>query len=216
MKLIYVLCVSAFLSTIAMAQSIVLPASLSVPAANPAGASFTYNGTLTDAATLSLTQVGTPCLVGGNTYCTNGAGVIVTPAANRAVGGTYTFAGTIGGTTGNWTWGALLMSISGVGTVQVFPSSAANGAGSGAPPNSLSLAAQPLSALGFGAFTVSNPTITFYVADNYYTDNSYGFTLTQQSAAMAPVPSTLWLAIAGIGVLALWPLVRHLAGPAHS
>lgn len=45
---------------------------------------------------------------------------------------------------GTWTYGALLMTISGLGTVQEFPANAANGLGSPTPP----VSAGPIPTLG--------------------------------------------------------------------
>ena len=103
---------------------------------------------------------------------------------------------------GSWTYGALLMQISGVGTVQVWPTNAANGLGSGSPPTGLTLPTTTLAALGFPAFSQANPTITFIVADTNFGDNSESFTLTQAAApaAVAPVPT---LAEWSLGALAL-------------
>jgi hypothetical protein len=74
------------------------------------------------------------------------------------------------------------MEISGVspaGTVQIFPANAENGLGNATPPTSLTLPATSLASLGFSPFTVTNPTITFVVADTNFADNGGGFVLTQ-------------------------------------
>ena len=126
------------------------------------------------------------------------------------VGGVSTFTGTFGGTTNNWNQGAIGLTISGVGTVQIFPANAANGAGSGAPPNALSLPSKSLSSLGFGPFSAVNPTITFFLLDNVYPDNSGSFTLTQGIAA-TPVPSTLILSLTGLAALAIFVFARRRA-----
>jgi hypothetical protein len=128
------------------------------------------------------------------------------------VGATNPFTATILGTNNTWNFGALLMNISGVGTVQIFPANSANGLGSGSPPANLTLPPTSLSSLGFGAFSVSNPTITFVVADTNYGDNSGSFTLTSVvSVPGTPIPGTLWLALAGIGVLAAGWILRKRA-----
>ena len=191
------------------AQSISLPGVLTVPSLTPTGVSFTYSGTLTQNATLSLNTSGSVCLQSG-AYCTNAAGVVLIPGT-LGVGGVSTFSGTFGGTTGNWNQGAIGLTISGVGTVQIFPANAANGAGSGLPPNALSLPSTSLASLGFGSFSVVNPTITFFLLDNLYPDNSGSFTLTQGVAATTPVPSGLILSLAGLAALTIFVFARRRA-----
>jgi hypothetical protein len=167
------------------AAPILLPGgSLTVPGLSTTGVSFTYTGTLTQNDTLALTQTGDPCLQAPPSYCTNGAG-IVTVAGTSPVGAATTFLGTFGGTTATWDFGALLLEISGVGTVQIFPANAANGLGSATPPKSLTLPSTTLTGLGFSAFSQVNPTITFIMADNNYPDNSGQFVLSQ-----VPEPAT--------------------------
>jgi hypothetical protein len=154
---------------------------LTVNATSASGVSFTYNGTLTQLDTIEFTETGDACLQGGGAYCTNGAGIVVV-AGSTAVGGTSTFSGTFGATNGLWNFGALLMIISGVspvGTVQVFPANAQNGLGSSTPPTRLTLPVTTLGSLGFSPFIVTNPTVTFVVADTNYGDNSGSFVLTQ-------------------------------------
>ena len=141
------------------------------------GTSFTYSGVLTGSVSLNLTASGQACLQAEGVYCTNPAGVVVV-AGSSAVGQATSFSGTFGGTTASWTYGSVLMSISGVGTVQVFPANAANGLGSGAPATTLSVSGASLSSLGFGSFSVTNPTVSFYVADNNYGDNAGSFAIT--------------------------------------
>ena len=178
----------------AQAANVNLPGgTLVIPGTSSVGASFTYTGTLTQADTIGFSQTGNPCLQSANTYCVNGAGVIVV-AGSSPVGASTGF--------GSWTYGALLMQISGVGTVQVWPTNAANGLGSGSPPTGLTLPTTTLAALGFPAFSQINPTITFTVADTAFGDNSGSFTLTQAAApaAVAPVPT---LAEWSLGALAL-------------
>src|ERR1700722_1924863 len=116
----------------AFAQSIVLPSTVTVNAISSTGASFTYSGTLTQAASVSLNASGTACEQGSGTYCTNASGVVVIPGSSPA-GAATSFSGTFGGTLGTWNYGSLIMIISGVGAVQVFPANAANGLGSGSP-----------------------------------------------------------------------------------
>jgi hypothetical protein len=174
---------------------------ITIAALSTTGVSFGYVGTLTQNDTLELTVTGDPCLQAGPVYCVNGAGV-VTVAGTSPVGAATTFSGTFGGTTGTWDFGALLMEISGTSTVQVFPADAADGLGSGSPPSSLALPLSTLSALGFPAFNEVNPTITFILADNLYTDNSGQFNLSQ-----VPEPTTV--SVAGVLVCALAGMVRR-------
>jgi len=192
----------SLLSAGAFAQSISLPGALTLQAVSSTGTSFTYNGTLTQAATIALIVSGAACEQSGGVYCTNGSGV-VTVAGSSAVGAATSFAGSVGGFSGTWNYGALIMSISGVGSVQVFPANAGNGLGSSSPPGTLSLASTSLSALGFANFSVANPTITFTVADNNYGDNSGGFTVTQAGLPGTPAPATLGLVVLGLVVLML-------------
>jgi len=118
------------------ASPILLPGgSITVPGLSTTGVSFTFTGTLTQNDTLALTQTGDPCLQPPPSYCTNGAGV-VTVAGTSPVGAATTFTGTFGGTTASWDFGALLLEISGEGTVQIFPANAANGLGSATPVGS--------------------------------------------------------------------------------
>jgi hypothetical protein len=199
------LCTLVLLSTGAFAQSITVPSGLSVQAISPTGTSFTYSGTLTQAATIALTETGAACEQAGPAYCTNGAGVL-TVAGSSPVGAATSFAGSIGGFSGTFNFGALIMTISGVGSVQLFPANAGNGLGSGAPPSTLSLPSTSLSALGFPSFSSVNPTITFTVADTNYTDNSGTFSVAAGSTSgpsPTPAPATLVLVIVGLMALTL-------------
>lgn len=191
------------------AQSISLPGTLTVPSLTPTGVSFTYSGTLTQNATLSLNTSGSVCIQSG-AYCTNAAGVVLVPGT-MGVGGVSTFSGTFGGTTNTWNQGAIGLTIGGVGTVQIFPANVANGAGSSAPPGALSLPSTSLASLGFGSFSVVNPTITFFLLDNLYPDNSGSFTLTQGSISTTPAPSTLLLSLAGLATLTFFFFARRRA-----
>ena len=198
------LCLLALTVGSCFGAAILLPGgTLSIPALNSAGDSFTFSGTLTGADTIAFSQIGgtanDPCLQSVNLYCTNGGGVITT-AGSSPVGATTTFTGTFNGTTTTWNFGSLIMEISGEGAVQVFAANGANGLGSGTPPTGLTLNSISLSSLGFGSFTsAANPTITFVVADNFYPDNSRGFVLSQ-----VPEPSTLWLVGAALTGLAVF------------
>jgi len=187
---------------------------LIIPGSSAVGASFTYAGTVTDTDTIAFTQTGNPCLQPAATYCTNGAGVL-TVAGSQPVGGSSSFSGPSGVIpAGTWTFGALLMSISGVGTVQVFPTNAANGAGSATPPATLTLPATTLSALGFSSFSQANPTITFIVADSNFVDNGGQFALSQASAppparAPAEIPTLSEWALMALAVLLALGVFLH-------
>jgi len=190
------------LAPLSFGTAIQIPAgSLSVSGVT-SGAPFTYTGTLTQNDTLQLIVSGTPCLQNPPSYCTNGAGVVVT-AGSSPVGAQTSFSGSFNGTSSTWTYGSLLLEISGVGTVQLFQPNAANGLGSGAPPTSLTLTSSTLSGLGFGNFSVVNPTLTFVLADTLYSDNSGSFTLSQSSSTPEPSSFALVTLACGIGGLLL-------------
>ncbi len=199
------LCVSTLLAGCCLGGTIVLPGGTqTVVATSTTGTSFTYTGTLTQADTLALMVSGSPtdpCLQSNPTqYCVNAAGVLTIAGNGAGVGGTSTFSGTFNGTTGTWNYGALLLEISGVsgpGTVQLFAANAGNGLGSVAPPANLTLASTSLSALGFGNFSVVNPTITFILADSLYTDNANNFVLTPVASGV-PEPSSIFLIGSGL------------------
>jgi hypothetical protein len=213
----------AFVAGTSFAASVQLPGnSLTIPGVSTTGASFTYSGTLTQADTITFTQTGNPCLQSAGTgYCTNGAGVLTVAATVglTPIGGSSTFSGPSGIIpAGTWVYGSLLMQISGVGTVQVFPANATNGLGSPTPPASLTLPAMSLSALGFPAFSQVNPTITFIVADTGFADNGGQFVLTQAAppAVVTTVPTlgewsmaALIVMLAAIGVVLARRRVRR-------
>ncbi len=182
---------------------------LTVGSTSASGTSFTYSGVLTQAATLNLTVSGVPCLQDG-AYCANGAGVVVV-AGTTGVGGVSTFSGTFFGSTRTWNFGSLAIAISGVGAAEVFTPSASTGLGSGSPPTSVTLTGTTLASLGFGTFSVTNPTITFFLADNLYTDNSGSFAVSPVGVSTTPLPSTLLLSIAGLSALTIFVFARRRA-----
>lgn len=196
-------------ATACLAGTIHVPSlPVTIPASTTTGSSFTFSGTLTDNDTIDMVLGGTSCLQsGGTAYCTNGAGVLTVPGGSFTAGQTQTGSMSVGGYTNTYNYGAVIMVISGVGAVQIFPANAANGLGSGAPPTSLVLPTSSLAALGFPHFSATNPTISFIVADNYRVDNGGSITLTQPASVPgAPVVGTWWLLLLGLGAAtaALW------------
>ncbi len=168
----------------------------SLNALSTTGVSFEYVGTLTQNDEIGLTVTGDPCLQTGPGYCVNGAGVVAV-AGTTPVGGASTFTGPVAGVSGTWDYGALVMEISGTNTaVQLFPADAADGLGSGSPPLSLTLPLTTLSELGFSPLNELDPTITFVMADDLYTDNSGHFNL-------APVPEPTTVGVVGVLVCGL-------------
>jgi hypothetical protein len=184
------------------ASVVVVPA-LNVDSTSAVGTSFTYLGTLTGADTLSLIASGSPCLQSGPQYCTNAAGVVV-------VAGTSPVGGSSVNPSNSTTFGSLLLTISGVGTEQLFPTNAANGLGSASPPTSLFLASTPLSTL-FGSFASQNdPTFTFVVSDTLRTDNVGSFSV----SSAVPEPSTWTMFILGFAGIGFMAYRRKHNGPA--
>jgi hypothetical protein len=167
---------------------------------------------LTQNDTINLAISGAGCLQGGGAYCTNAAGVL-TVAGSSPVGATSTLAATVGGFPITYNYGAVLMLISGVGVVQLLPASAGNGLGSATPPSTLALSATSLGALGFGTFSVTNPTISFIVADNNYVDNTGSLTLSQVPAgtpAGVPALGPWGMLLLALGLAAIsWRMVKR-------
>lgn len=198
----------ALLAVPAWCNQITLPGgSLSIPGI-PGVASYVFTGTVDQNSLLSFVAGGGTCLQVGGTYCTNAAGVITT-AGTSPVGTFTTFNGSFGGAPSvTYTYGALLFGISGIGVAQMFQPTAVNGLGSGAPPTSLSFTGS-LSSLGFGAFSVVNPTITFYMADTLFPDNTQQFSLRELAVTGTPEPASFVLIGAGLlGAAALRRLKR--------
>jgi hypothetical protein len=194
-------------SACAWGANVTLPGgALTVLGTNSSGVSFVYSGTLTQNDTITLTVTGQPCLqTSGTQYCVNGAGVLRVPGSGfgQNIGTSSPF----GGFGGTFTYGALMMTISGgPGSVQVFPTNPTNGSGSGSPPASLTINNATLSSLGFPAFSVPSPTITFTVGDTDWSDNGGQFNLTQTGSSPIGTPisnttligTTVALALIGI------------------
>lgn len=206
--------IAALVSANSFAAVVQIPGGvITIPGTSTTGASFTHSGTLTQTDTIAFSQSGNPCLqTAGSGYCTNGAGVLTVAATVGVtpVGGSSSFAGPSGVIpAGTWTFGALLMQISGVGTVQVFPTNAGNGLGSSTPPASLTLPTTTLGALGFPAFSATNPTITFIVADTFFGDNGGQFVIAQ---AVAPPVSTVDIPTIGASTLLALTLLLVASG----
>lgn len=205
-------------SASAWAAVVSLPGgTVTIDALSTTGTSFTYTGTLTQNDTISFTQSGSSCLqTAGTQYCTNGAGVlrVAGTGGSPAVGGSSPFTGNGSPIpASSFTYGSVIMIISGVGAVQVFPTNGANGAGSGAPPATLTLPSTTLSGLGFSAFSVTNPTITFVLGDTGYTDNGGQFVLTQGSGTTGvPISNTALFGTAtGLCLLGIYQMSSRLA-----
>jgi hypothetical protein len=203
---------SRFLSTLAgicLAGSAAFAGAITIPTltvdALTGSASFVFTGTMTQADTISLVEVGSPCLQPGVAYCVNGAGVI-TIAGTTGVGGTTTFGGTFGTTSSNWNFGSLLLTINNGQTVQLFAPNAANGLGSATPPTSLTLGSISFASLGFSAFSLVNPTLKFTLADTFYGDNSSAFVINPSSNGV-PEPATFGLV--GLALIAVATIHRR-------
>lgn len=155
-------------------------------AAKGGGPAYVIPGLVDGKTKIGFTLSGQACEQGANTGCFNAAGVVTVKGltAGLAVGDASTFSGSIGGFKGKFNYGALLMSIEGVGTVQVFAANKAHGLGSKTPAQSFTLAPTTFARLGFPSFTRHNARIVFYVADNRYADNSQGFQVNLESATV--------------------------------
>lgn len=133
------------------------------------------------------TNAGTP------QYGTNAAGVLVVAGdggSAESPGGAIGFANDI--------FGALLISLNGGPQTQIFATSPANGLASPSAPTQLTFSG-PLSAL-FGSFgTVTNPQVTFQIADVDYNNNSGYYTV----RSAVPEPSTWGMLMLGFVGLSL-------------
>jgi len=184
-----VVVLAAFFYTCSYAQTVPFAGNpIVVDSLSTTGTSFVLPGVLTGNSTVSLSVSGTPCLQ-NSAYCTNAAGVVLVPGT-LGVGQSFSFTGVLGGVNNTWTVGALLMTISGVGTVQIFPTNSANGLSSATPPSSLAVSGATLSSLGFGNFAATNPSITFLFADNLYPDNEGSFSVSGSFGGVATSPAS--------------------------
>ena len=181
----------------ARAAVIVFPSPLTVDSTSAVGTSFTYSGTLTGADTLSLIASGTPNLQSNGAYAVNAAGVVVVAGNGAAVGQTST------NPDNGTAFGSLLLIISGSGLRALNRFSwpvLHNGLGSASPPTSLFLPVTSLSDLGFGPFSVTDPTLTFVMSDTIRSDNSGIFTVT--AVPEASTWAMMILGFLGVGFLA--------------
>lgn len=131
-------------------------------------------------------------------YGVNAAGVVVVAGAfpGESPGTTYvipadnTYAGYVNG--------ALLVSLNGGPATAIFSADAATGLGDSSPPTTLVFSG--LASALFGNFgTVTNPSITFVVADDLYSDNTGSFTV----SSVVPEPSAWALTLIGFAGLGL-------------
>ena len=178
MRLKFVFCTGLLVSSCSFAQPSFPNFTYYVPAiAKGGGPVYVIPGAVTEKSMIGFTVSGQACEQGSGVGCFNAAGVVTVKGstAHLGVGQSSGFTGNIGGFTGKYKFGALLLSIEGVGTVQVFTANAAQGLGSSAPPKTLTLAPTSFAKLGFHTFKRQNAQITFFVADNSYSDNSQGF-----------------------------------------
>jgi len=178
MRLKFVFCTGLLVSSCSFAQPSFPKFTYYVPAvAEGGGPVYVIPGLVTDESKIGFTVTGQACEQGANIGCFNAAGVATVKGSTPGltVGARSSFMGTIGGFSGKFEYGALLMSIAGVGTVQVFPADAAHGLGSSTPQQSLTLEPKTFRKLGFPSFRRQNPQITLFVADDAYSDNTQGF-----------------------------------------
>jgi hypothetical protein len=176
---------------------ITLPSgSVSVPSTSAAGTTVTLSGTYDPSDTVIFTVSGEVFLQdpASPRYGTNAAGVVITPGAGAGEGGD---SAVMFGSYVNDTFGALLVSLNGGAFKQIFTPDAATGLGAASPPTTLTFGG--LASALFGSFgTVTNPSITFVVADDLYSDNTGSFKV----SSSIPEPS-IWammlVGFAGLG-----------------
>jgi hypothetical protein len=159
--------------------------------AEKGGPVYSIPGTVTEESTITLTAVtGSVCLRAD--YCTNAAGIVTAAAGNTTPPGQTSSFGEAqpDGSELELNYGALLISIEGVGTRQVFPAAEANGLNNKVPPTSLTASAPTFQELGFPKFSIQDAKIRFIVADTYYADNSGDFLLTLQTPSATDSANT--------------------------
>ncbi len=168
------LCVGLAASSLCFAQPKFPAYTYFVPAvAEGGGPVYVIPGLVTDESTIGFTVSGQACEQGANIGCFNAAGIVTVNGSTPSltVGAKSSFTGTVGGFKGKFDFGALLMSIAGVGTVQVFPADAAHGLGSSSPQQTLTLEPKTFRKLGFPSFKRQNPQITLFVGEIKFTRN---------------------------------------------
>ena len=163
---------------------IMVPSNFTVPATASAGESFTVNGRVVSGDTLSITVVGPAYLESGPAYGTNAAGVVLVAGDDgpQPVGSAVSCA-TID--TIEFDCGALIVSItSGDITYygRLFLANKKDGYGKKRPPVSLTFKGSLKKLFGkdsnYKPFAFVNPTLTFTMSDTLYSDNTGGYTIT--------------------------------------
>jgi|GEM_PF-6094346 len=175
-----------------------------VPATDALGNYLDLTGPISDTDVLSLTVSLTPYLQESDHYGVNAAGVVTAEGENGESVGSALY-----DINGREFYGALLISLSGVGgPVPVFSTTdPANGYGNPTNPPTVLEFGGTLSSL-FGSFaTVSNPRLTFTIYDTDYTNNSGDFKV----VVSVPEPQTYVLAGAGFVFVVLATRRRRAA-----
>ncbi|MBI4893122.1 MAG: PEP-CTERM sorting domain-containing protein [Acidobacteria bacterium] len=150
---------------------------------------------------INISTVGTVCLQPGDTFCTNGAGVVVI-AGSSPVGGSLL--------NGSTSFGSLLMGNATLGFFQIFPTDASNGLGSGAPPTTVTRDVD-LATLGFAAGIGSGEALEFRISDTFSGDNSGSFRVSDLSKQVGAVPEPGSVTLVAAGIAGLLFLRRRRA-----
>ena len=162
------------------------------------GPSFGVPGGVVAGDTIAIETTGIMYLQAGNTYGTNAAGIVVVAGNGAGVGGDLANPGT--GTM----YGDLLLGDPATGNFfAVYPSDAAYGLGSLAPPADLTITLD-LGSFAGGAL-LGATTLEFLLSDTVTSDNSGEYIVSSESSVPEPVSATLM----GCGLLAIAALVRR-------
>lgn len=180
----------------AQAGTIALPSSFLVDATGATGYTVTLD-TVSTSDILSFTASGQSTLqynpTQGNIYGTNAAGVI-TLAGSSNVGESSTDPDS------HFTFGSLIVTLDGTNAQQAFATDAANGAGSMMPPTNLSFSESLGTLFGLAdGQQLTNVTLNFHVDDNYYPDNTGGYTIASANGSV-PEPATWAMMMTGFGL----------------